>query len=86
MSFGLLVSELNSSNLTAAAQNFRTQGSIPDSERATLRKLAKWILGAPALFAAIATLFAISATPRHNDLTIGKDSEEEMGTRDEDEG
>jgi hypothetical protein len=64
MSFGLLISELNSSNLTAAAQVFRSQGSIPESERAALRKLAKWILGVPAAFAAIATLFAVAAMQR----------------------
>jgi hypothetical protein len=53
MSFGLLVSELNSENLTTAVKDFRSQGQIPDSERATLRQIAKWILGVPAIFIGI---------------------------------
>jgi hypothetical protein len=76
MSFGLLISELNSSNLTAAAQAFRTQGNIPDSERATLRKLAKWILGAPAVFVAMATIFAITATQQSEEPSLGDDEGE----------
>jgi len=47
MSFGLLISELNSSNLTDSVKSFRAEGSVPDSERAVLRKVGLWVLGVP---------------------------------------
>jgi hypothetical protein len=81
MSFGLLISELNSSNLNTATQTFRSLGSIPDSERATLRKLAKWILGVPTAFAAMATLFAMTANQLADEMSLRSD-EEEMNRND----
>jgi hypothetical protein len=82
MSFGLLISELNGSNLTAATQAFRSQGSIPDSERAVLRKLAKWVLGIPIAFAAVAGLFALITT-RALDESVTTEADEGMEQRGE---
>merc|ERR1711939_374292 len=56
MSFGLLISELNSDNLTESAKAFRRPQSIPDSERATLRSIAKWALGLPVLVACLGVI------------------------------
>jgi len=53
MSFGLLISELNSDNLTESAKSFRRLQSVPDSERATLRKIAKWVLELPVVAAGL---------------------------------
>jgi hypothetical protein len=78
----LLISELNSSNSTAATQAFRSQGSIPDSERAVLRKLAKWVLGIPIAFAATAGLFALIMM-RASDESITTEADEGMEQRDE---
>lgn len=52
MSFGLLISELNHNSFADTTRAFTALKGIPDSERASLRRIARWMLGFP-----IATVF-----------------------------
>lgn len=69
MSFGLLISELNSEHLSDSVNSFRGFGSIPDSERATLRWIAKWVLGVPVVMGGIGTAltFALKESANHEE-------------------
>jgi hypothetical protein len=56
MSFGLLISELDNNSFADSANTFRELKGIPDSERATLRSIAKWVLGLPVAIAVVGFL------------------------------
>ncbi|KAH7055990.1 hypothetical protein B0J12DRAFT_697764 [Macrophomina phaseolina] len=52
-SLGCLVSELSATNLTAAAQQLRREaGTMPETQRAALRRMAIWLFGLPAALGA----------------------------------
>jgi len=75
MSFGLLISELNSNNLTEAAQSFRDQaGSIPDSERTILRRVGYWVLGVPVVVGVVGSGVILDARRRRRNKAELEDS------------
>jgi hypothetical protein len=57
MSFGLLISELNSNNLTEGTK-------IPDSDRTILRKVGYWVLGVPVVVGVMGSLVILNERRR----------------------